>query len=139
MFQTHYSYLNCSAAVTVGLKTRPSAWRSEPVTVHNTAQKTSVFSFTHTATKLGLNISQRGWGGRPGGAQLSIWRISWCSGSAACALAPVACVVDVEEGLGLPQVGPPLIHVGCWKLCVGACSQVTTNKSSMNEAGEGQA
>lgn len=31
----------------------------------------------------------------------------------ACALAPVASVVDVEEGLGLPEVGPPLIHMGC--------------------------
>lgn len=35
-----------------------------------------------------------------------------CSGGSvsACALAPV---VDEDEGLGLPEVGAPLVHVGC--------------------------
>lgn len=38
----------------------------------------------------------------------------WRDGSvSACTLAAVARVVDVEEGLGLSQVGPPLIQVGC--------------------------
>lgn len=87
------------------------------------------FSFTHTATdRVQTSASE---GGGPGGAQRSSCGISccWCSVSA-CALAPVACVVDVEEGLGLPEVGHPLGHVGHGKLRVGACSKVTTNKSS---------
>lgn len=38
----------------------------------------------------------------------------------ACALAPGACGGDVEEGLGLPQLGPSLqvIHVDCGGLCI---------------------
>lgn len=38
----------------------------------------------------------------------------------ACALAPGACGGDVEEGLGLSQVGSPLqiIYVCCGGLCI---------------------
>lgn len=52
----------------------------------------------------------REWG-RWGGAQLVL--VLRCSdGSvAACARASVAGVVDVEEGLGLAEGPPPLVHV----------------------------
>lgn len=56
------------------------------------------------------------------------------SGSvSACALAPGACGGDVEEGLGLPQLGPPLqvIHVGCGGLCIGACRRTGNEKQSL--------
>ena len=50
-----------------------------------------------------------------------VLRINWGAGSvSACALRPGPCGGDVEEGLGLPQLGSPLqvIHVGCGGLCV---------------------
>lgn len=75
----------------------------------------------HGATRLETSATEGG--GRPGGAQLSSRRADRLVGRvgaqgqgrdgsvSACTLAPVARVVDVEEGL--PEVGPPLIHVGC--------------------------
>lgn len=50
--------------------------------------------------------------GSPAGGSAGVEQ--WRDGSvSACTLAAVARVVDVEEGLGLSQVGPPLIQVGC--------------------------
>lgn len=45
----------------------------------------------------------------------------WRPGSvSASAMAPSACGGDVEEGLGLPQLGSSLqiIHVACGGLCI---------------------
>lgn len=50
-----------------------------------------------------------------------VLRVSAGDGSvSACALAPGARGGDVEEGLGLPQLGPSpqVAHVGCGGLCV---------------------
>lgn len=50
-----------------------------------------------------------------------VLRINVGHGSvSACALTPGACGGDVEEGLGLPQLGPSLqvIHVGCGGFCI---------------------
>lgn len=54
----------------------------------------------------------------------------------ACALAPRTCVGDVEKGLGLPQLGPPLqvvIYVGRRDLCIRACREMDGNKAQKQE------
>lgn len=62
-----------------------------------------------------------------------VLRMNLVNGSvSACALAPRTCGGDVEEGLGLPQLGPPLqvvIYVGWRGLCIRACREMDKNKA----------
>lgn len=62
----------------------------------------------------GLVVSAGVFGLNPGGGSVS-----------AQALAPGACGGDIEEGMGLPQLGPPLqvIHVAGGGLCIRACGE----------------
>lgn len=67
------------------------------------------------------------------GVSVLVLRINVGNGSvSACALAP--CGGDVEERLGLPQLGPPLqvIHVGCGGFCIWTCSRMG-EKTKLNK------
>lgn len=119
-----------------------SLWRrgvSEPGSDHNKAQKTRVqrrpasiippckraqMSDIEGFRYFSLRVTQ-----------LSTLRSSWFGASvlesginvgdgsgSTCTLVAGACGSDVEEGLGLPQLGSPLqvIHMGCGGLCIGA-------------------
>lgn len=59
------------------------------------------------------------------GVSVLVLRMNVGNGSvSACALA--SCGGDVEERLGLPQLGPPLqvIYVGCGGFCIWTCSEM---------------
>lgn len=107
------------------------------VSLHHTVSQSCQVSVTEGLTVhfngVGLGaLSSPVW--RSAGLGVLVLRINVSHSSvSACALATGACGGDVEQGLGLPQLGTPLqvIHVGCGGLCVRACG-VQTKQSSVN-------